>query len=106
MKERPSLQPLEREDAADIAAALAAKKEAGNGERNLPLAVVERLLSGEESALRVIRTFRGMSVRELAEQLGVSASHLYMVEQGRRGLSASALKKAASLLHVDVDDLI
>ena len=29
-----------------------------------------------------------------------------MVEQGKRGLSAPALKKAAHLLQVDMDDLI
>lgn len=98
--------PDDLEDAADIAAAQAALEDAGNGERNLPLPIVTRLLAGKEAPLRVLRTFRGLSVKELAEKLGVSASHLYMVEQGKRGLSAPALKKAATLLRVDVDDLI
>ena len=96
----------EHTDAADIAAAQAAKEEAGDGERNLPLDVVERIVVGGENPLRVIRSFRGISAEQLAEKLGVSTSHIYMVEQGKRGLSAPALKKAAHLLHVDMDDLI
>ena len=96
----------EHTDTADIAAAQAAKEEAGDGERNLPLDVVERIVVGGENPLRVIRSFRGISAEQLAEKLGVSTSHIYMVEQGKRGLSAPALKKAAHLLHVDMDDLI
>lgn len=96
----------EHTDATDIAAAQAAKEEAGDGERNLPLEVVERIVVGGENPLRVIRTFRGISAEQLAEEMGVSTSHIYMVEQGKRGLSAPALKKAAHLLQVDMDDLI
>ena len=96
----------EHTDAADIAAAQAAKEEAGDGERNLPLDVVERIVVGGENPLRVIRSFRGISAEQLAEKLGVSTSHIYMVEQGKRGLSAPALKKAAHLLQVDTEDLM
>ena len=90
----------EHTDAADIAAA-----QADDGERNLPLEVGERIVVGGENPLRVIRSFRGISAEQLAEELGVSPSRIYMMEQGKRGLSARALKKAAHLLQVDMDDL-
>lgn len=98
-------QKSENINAEDLAADIAQEK-LGKRARKLPRSLVESLQQGEESPLRILRKFRGVSVAQLAAALGVSTAHIYMVEQGMRGLSTTALKKAARLLKVNMDLLI
>lgn len=55
--------------------------------------------------LRHARTAAGMSVRELARRIGVSASHVSQVERGLASFSVRALYNAVSVLGITMDSL-
>lgn len=77
---------------------------ATRGEEKLPSEVVERLCAGD-SPVRVFREYRGLSAVRLAEEAGLSGSHLAGIESGKRRASAKALGALAAALDVAVDDL-
>jgi transcriptional regulator with XRE-family HTH domain len=56
--------------------------------------------------LRAARGARGMTVRELARRIGVSASHVSQVERGIGAFSVPALYAAASELGVPMSELL
>jgi transcriptional regulator with XRE-family HTH domain len=57
-------------------------------------------------ALREARRGRGLSLRELADRLGVSPSMISQVETGRANPSVSTLYAIATELDVSLDDLL
>lgn len=81
------------------------EKLARGAEERIPSAIVERLLAGE-NPMRVWRDHRGLSVRELAERAGLSASYVSEIETGKKDGSVSAMKKIAETLSVDLDELL
>lgn len=93
------------EDMADLnsAADILARIKAGT-EELIPSTVVDRLLSGD-APLMVWREHRGLSQAELARQSGVNRIQIIDIEAGRKTGSASTLKKLATTLQVDMDDL-
>jgi transcriptional regulator with XRE-family HTH domain len=57
--------------------------------------------------LRMLRTRRGMTQRELAAQLGYSDhSHIALVENGKRNPTVELVLKVADLFRVTTDQLI
>ncbi|MDP9466346.1 MAG: TetR family transcriptional regulator [Actinomycetota bacterium] len=58
------------------------------------------------SRLRAARTARGITLRRLAAELGVSPATLSAVENGRTSVSAVRLSQAAELLDVPVEHLL
>jgi DNA-binding XRE family transcriptional regulator len=70
------------EDKADTAAAEAAELRRIEGEEYLPSEMVDRILSGE-SALRVWRKHRGMTLSQLAATTGSRKSTLSLIENGK-----------------------
>jgi transcriptional regulator with XRE-family HTH domain len=56
--------------------------------------------------LRSARRAHGLSLRELAERLGVSSSLISQVETGRAKPSVSTLYAIANELHVSLDELL
>src|SRR5690625_1265927 len=56
--------------------------------------------------LRHFRSEASMTLSELATRLGATASHLSMVENGKREPKVSLLSEAAELLGVTVADLL
>ena len=93
------------EDMADLksAADVLARIKAGT-EELIPSAVVDRLLAGH-TPLTVWREHRGLSQAELARQSGVNRIQIIDIEAGRKTGSAATLKKLATALQVDMDDL-
>ena len=93
------------EDMADLnsAADILARVKAGT-EELIPSAVVDRLLAGD-APLMVWREHRGLSQAELARQSGVNRIQIIDIEAGRKTGSAATLKKLATVLKVDMDDL-
>jgi transcriptional regulator with XRE-family HTH domain len=55
--------------------------------------------------LRELRQARGLSVRGLAKEAGVSTETIYSVEHARRQPSVRTLGKIARALSVEVKDL-
>ena len=55
--------------------------------------------------IRRIRKARGLTIRQLGEQIGVSESYIRAYETGRRNPKASSLQKIADVLAVNVEVL-
>ena len=72
----------------------------------MPADVAKRLVSGEESPLKVWRKFRGMTQEQLAGQAGISQGQVALIEGGKREGTVSVLKGLANALNVDLDDLV
>jgi DNA-binding XRE family transcriptional regulator len=70
----------------------------------LPAELVRRLLAGE-SAVRIWREHRGMTLRGLAEAASVQPSYLSEIENGKKPGSLDAMARIARALHVPLDDL-
>lgn len=70
----------------------------------LPGPLVDRLLAGE-SAIRIWREHRGLTLTALAGMASVSVSYLSEIESGQKSGSAGALWAAASSLLVTMYDL-
>jgi ribosome-binding protein aMBF1 (putative translation factor) len=102
-----SLKEYERlVDRADIAAADKVKADISAGRDELvPSDIVRRILDGE-NPVRVWRTHRGLSARDLAAATGLSAPYISEIESGKKEGSVSAMKKIADELEVDLDDLV
>lgn len=92
-------------DKADIAAADKTKADIAAGSDELiPSEIVNRLLDGE-NPVKVWRSHRGMTARELAAKAGISAPYLSEIEGGKKEGSLSAMKAIADALSVSLDDL-
>lgn len=73
--------------------------------KGLPEELMQRALQGE-SPIRLWRTHRGMTARELAAAASISPAYLSEIESGKKEGSISALKGLAAALSVDLDDIV
>ncbi|HWU63098.1 MAG TPA: helix-turn-helix transcriptional regulator [Ensifer sp.] len=93
-------------DQADIAAADRVQANIAAGRDELvPAEFVNRLIAGE-NPVRVYRSLRGLSARELAEKASISPPYLSEIESGKKDGSLSAMRRIADALNVDLDDLV
>ena len=93
------------EDREDIAAVHEFRRQLAAGEEELiPAEVVDRILDGENK-VRVWREYRGMTPRDLAAKVGLSAAYLSQIETGARDGRFEIIKRIAQALGVTVDDL-
>ena len=91
---------------ADVAAFDEAERRLASGESELiPLEIAERLLAGE-NPIRVWREHRGLTIKQLAEQIGCAPPYLSQVETGKRDGTVDTLRKIAGALNVTIDDLV
>lgn len=94
------------EDFADLQNASEILKRLDAGEEELvPGLVVDRLLGGEQP-LVVWRQHRGLTQSELARRSGVNRVQIIDIEAGRKTGSVETLRKLASTLDIDIDDLV
>ncbi len=94
------------EDFADLqsATAILRRIEAGD-EELIPSEVVNRLLDGE-APLKVWSEHRQLSQAELARLSGVNRVQIIDIEAGRKTGSATTLRKLATALKVDIEDVL
>lgn len=94
------------EDAEDFEAVrqFHARLEAGE-EELLPAAMVDRLIN-RENPVRVWREHRGLSLRGLARDAGLSPAYLSEIETGAKSPSVKSLSALAAQLGVTLDDLV
>lgn len=93
-------------DQADISKANKIVRDVAAGDDEVvPADVVRRLIAGENK-VRVWRSHRGLSGRDLAAAAGVSAPFVSEIESGKKDASLSVMKKIADALKVDLDDLV
>jgi DNA-binding XRE family transcriptional regulator len=76
-----------------------------DGEELVPSEVVYALLEGA-NPIRVWREYRGLTQGALASATGISTAYLSQLETGKRTGTAEVLRTIASILDVNVDDLI
>jgi len=77
-----------------------------SGTEELLPAEVVFALANRENPLKVWREHRGLTQQQLAEKAGISAPFLSQMETGKRKASVKVLANIASILQVDIDDLI
>ncbi len=92
------------ENLLDIAEARAIKARIAAGEETWPESVVKAMIDGE-SAVRVFRKHRGMTIAELAAKTGLSQPYISEIETGKKAGSFEALKSIAGALMISLDDL-
>ena len=89
----------------DVAAYDEAKRRIAEGDDlRVPSEFVDRLIDGE-NPIRVWRDFRGMTSKDLAKAIGISAAYLSEIETGKKEGSLSVFRNIAKALRVDIDDL-
>lgn len=93
------------EDMVDTIEAQAIMARIAAGEETWPMDLVVELLS-TDSRIRTYRTYRGMGVSELAEAAGISQPYLSEIESGKKTGSADVLKRIATALRVELDDIV
>lgn len=76
----------------------------GANEETIPWEMATRMWDGE-SRVKVWREHRGLTVRALAEQAGVSASLVSEIETRKKEGSIATLKALAKALRVGLDDI-
>ncbi|MEM8833442.1 MAG: helix-turn-helix transcriptional regulator [Pseudomonadota bacterium] len=81
-----------------------AMKNAGN-ENLLPQDVMEQLALEKDSAIKIVRKFRGMTQADLADAAGISRPYLTEIETGKKDGSVRALKAIAGALDVSLEIL-
>ena len=74
-------------------------------EEAVPIAVVDRLLAGE-NPIRVWREHRGLSLIRLANAAGLGKGYLSQLERGARQGPVATIQRLAAALRVDLDDLV
>jgi len=95
------------EDAEDIAAADAAKAELDRGEDEMiPSEIARHLIDGEEHPLKIWREYRGLTQEALAKQVESTKSYISQIEAGKKSGSVVLIKRLATSLNVDMDDLV
>lgn len=93
------------EDLADVAAYDEAKARDDAGAPALSSALLGRLLAGE-SPIRVWREARGLKAAQLAARADVTPGYLSALEHGKQAGSLRVLRRLATVLEVDLDDLV
>jgi len=99
------LRTLAREAEEDIGTArlvARAKKEIAGGAPVLPMAIVDRLASGE-NPIRVLRQFRDLTQDELATAVGITQNYLSDLETGKRKGPMALHRKFADALGVPLE---
>jgi DNA-binding XRE family transcriptional regulator len=92
------------EDLEDRGTVERVKKE--KSRRYVPVEVVRRLISGEESKVKVWREHRGLTLRALAEKAEIAPAYLSEIETGKKPGSVKAFAALARTLDVQIEALI
>lgn len=93
------------EDRADVLAAMSSEQRRAEGEEYLPADMVDRVMKGE-SALRVWRKYRGMTLEQLGERANARKSRLSEIENGKAHGKPALWRALADALNVSVDDIL
>lgn len=73
---------------------------------DLPDDILARLLLGNESPVKILRKYRGLTQVELADKSGLSRPYLAEIETKRKKGSVTALKNLAVALNVPIGTII
>lgn len=91
----------ERDDIVEANRQLAAIRA---GEETFPAEMLARLTRGE-SPLKVWREYRGLTLRALAAEIGISSAAVSKIETGKSHPTVATLSRLAIALGCDMEDL-
>jgi len=74
--------------------------------RYVPVEIVQRLISGEESKVKVWREYRGLTLRALAEKAQIAPAYLSEIETRKKPGSLKAMAALARALDIQIEALI
>ena len=74
----------------------------GNQSDELPDDVLDALTAREESPIKILRKYRGLTQAELAEKADISRPYLTEIETGKKDGSIRAMRGLAEALGVPV----
>jgi DNA-binding XRE family transcriptional regulator len=74
----------------------------GGKNDDLPDEVLDALTAREESPVKILRKFRGLTQKDLADRAGISRPYLTEIETGKKDGSIRAMKSLAEVLGVSV----
>jgi len=80
-------------------------KNAQTHESSLPVDILESIVLGKDSPIKIIRKYRGMTQDDLAQAAGLSRPYLTEIETGRKEGSIKSLKAIAKALNVPLEKL-
>lgn len=89
----------------DFIGVMAKNSIANSNEGLIPASVVNALADGE-NPIKVWRGYRGLTQQQVAEEIGISVPSVSQLETAKRKASIDVMRKLASLLKVDIDDLV
>lgn len=83
-----------------------AKNSIAKGEEELiPASVINALAKGE-NPIKVWREYRQFTQQQIAEKAGISVPYVSQLETEKRQASLEIMRKLASVLNVDIEELI
>jgi len=78
----------------------------GAQDQDLPIDVQDALTGGQDSPVKILRKYRGMTQSELARRASISRPYLTEIETGKKEGSIRAIKALADALDVNISVLI
>ncbi len=76
-----------------------------NEESPLPPAILDQLAANQSSAVKILRNYRGLTQKDLAERARISRPYLTEIETGKKDGSIRAIKSLAEALNVGIEIL-
>ena len=77
----------------------------GGRNKGLPDDILDALTAREDSPVKIMRKYRGLTQKELADKAGISRPYLTEIETGKKDGSIRAMKSLAEVLGVTVGTL-
>ncbi|PZQ43453.1 MAG: XRE family transcriptional regulator [Micavibrio aeruginosavorus] len=77
----------------------------GMAANDLPDDVLQKITLGQQSPIKIIRKYRGLTQDDLANAAGLSRPYLTEIETGRKEGSIRSLKSIAKALNVPLERL-
>lgn len=73
---------------------------------DLPENILDQIASGQHHPVKILRRFRGLTQKQLAEAAGLSRPYLTEIETGKKPGSLAALRALAAALEINAGMLL
>lgn len=77
-----------------------------SNEETLPFELVQELIEGSESRVKIMRKYRGLSIADLAKKIDITDGYLSQIENNKRKGTIEIYKKLAKALSIDIDLIV
>lgn len=78
---------------------------APSSNEELPNNILDALTARQETPVRILRKYRGLTQADLADKAGLSRPYLTEIESGKKNGSVRAMKAIAKALQISVNHL-